>query len=82
MRIRKKKWALPFLADHPNLVVAAPEKYRGRWQERFAQPAPLNIEIGSGKGAFIVEMARGIPSKTLSESIWKMPCWPWQYAEH
>ena len=36
-----------------------PKERKGRWREAFADPSlPLHVEIGSGKGRFICEMAR------------------------
>lgn len=38
-----------------------PQLYRGRWDEAFGRAAPLYVEIGCGKGAFISEMASAHP---------------------
>ena len=60
MRIRKKKWAEPELADcryHTN----TPEKYRGRWKEFFGNDHPIELEIGCGKCTFIAEKAKRNP---------------------
>ncbi|GAA3608440.1 tRNA (guanosine(46)-N7)-methyltransferase TrmB [Secundilactobacillus similis] len=58
MRVRKKPWAAQYIKDHADLIVTEPEKQLGHWQERFPSVQPLQIEIGIGKGQFIVEMAR------------------------
>ena len=42
-------------------LIAAPEEWKGRWQEVFRRKAPLHVEIGCGKGKFIAEMARNNP---------------------
>ena len=39
-------------------VVQEPQKFKGRWQEKFLRTAPLHIEVGMGKGRFIMDMAR------------------------
>jgi tRNA (guanine-N7-)-methyltransferase len=35
--------------------------FRGRWPEAFGRPAPLHVEIGSGNGFFLAELARRNP---------------------
>ncbi|GGD00736.1 tRNA (guanosine(46)-N7)-methyltransferase TrmB [Enterococcus wangshanyuanii] len=57
MRMRKRAGAAELLASHPELVVDKPEK----WQERFGNEHPIHIEIGSGKGQFVVGMAKAHP---------------------
>ena len=61
MRLRNKPWAKPLIEANPQWVVTNPSDYRGKWQERFAQQQPLYIEVGMGKGRFIVEMAKKYP---------------------
>lgn len=61
MRLRNKPWAKPLIAANPQYVVTEPEQYRGQWQTRFAKEAPLFIEVGMGKGRFIIEMAKKYP---------------------
>lgn len=61
MRMRKRPGADELLASHPELVVDEPEKWQGRWAERFGNQQPIHIEIGSGKGNFIVGMAKAHP---------------------
>lgn len=39
-----------------------PETLKGRWQEQFPAVRPLYIEIGMGKGRFIMEMAARNPN--------------------
>lgn len=39
-------------------VVHEPEEMRGRWKEAFRSDAPLHVEIGMGKGRFLMDMAR------------------------
>jgi tRNA (guanine-N7-)-methyltransferase len=61
MRLRNKPWAEDKLKDHPQYVVQEPEKWKGNWQERFEKSQPIHIEIGTGKGQFIVGMAKEHP---------------------
>lgn len=62
MRVRHKPWAKDMLADHPEYVVAEPEKLAGSWQDEFKNSQPIHLEIGSGKGQFIVNMALKYPN--------------------
>lgn len=59
--MRKRPGAEQLLKDHPELVIDEPQKWRGIWQQRFGNEQPIHIEIGSGKGRFIVEMAKAHP---------------------
>jgi tRNA (guanine-N7-)-methyltransferase len=34
---------------------------RGEWKSKFAVPSPLYVELGTGKGQFLREMAQGHP---------------------
>ena len=60
MRSRRRPWmrnelmTTPYLAEYPM-------ENRGRWKEIFGNGNPLHIEIGCGKGMFIVENARRFP---------------------
>ena len=42
-------------------VVKNGAEYRGRWREVFGNSNPVHIEIGMGKGRFLMDMAK-IPS--------------------
>ena len=39
-------------------MIQNPEKRRGCWQEVFGNQNPVQIEVGMGKGRFIMDMAR------------------------
>ena len=39
-------------------VIHDPERLRGKWAEEFGNGAPVRVEIGMGKGRFIMDMAR------------------------
>jgi len=62
MRLRNKPWAEDKLMEYPQYVVHEPENHRGKWSELFAVNQPLHIEIGTGKGRFITEMAKANPN--------------------
>ena len=61
MRLRNKPWAKDTLLAHPEMVIQNPEEWKGRWKERFGNDHPIHIEIGSGKGQFVSEMAKKNP---------------------
>lgn len=61
MRLRNKPAALEKLKNNPTLVVLEPEAWCGKWQQLFVEEQPLHIEVGSGKGRFINDIARQHP---------------------
>lgn len=61
MRLRNKPWAKDMINESLDLIAVQPENMQGKWQERFAKKQPLFIEVGSGKGKFITELAQENP---------------------
>ncbi len=61
MRVKHKPWAKDKLLSHPEVCVANPADYKGKWQELFGNQNPIHIEIGSGKGQFVSGMAKQNP---------------------
>lgn len=62
MRLRNNPEALDHLKDHDDIVYINSEGMKGKWRTCFNdQAAPLYIEIGMGKGDFIIENARRYP---------------------
>lgn len=59
--MRNKPWAKEFIEQHPEIIIPNPENYKGKWNELFGNNHPLHIEVGSGKGQFIVGMAQANP---------------------
>lgn len=57
MRLRNVKGSRETIAAN-EYVVQNEEDMKGRWHDRFGNDNPINIEIGMGKGRFIMEMAR------------------------
>ena len=62
MRLRYKPWAKEKLEQYPQYVISAPEELKGKWESVYEQDQPLHIEIGTGKGRFITEMAKANPT--------------------
>ena len=42
-------------------VVHEPETMKGKWREAFGNDHPVYVEIGMGKGRFLMDMARLYP---------------------
>ncbi|APE75710.1 tRNA (guanosine(46)-N7)-methyltransferase TrmB [Spiroplasma citri] len=66
MRLRNKPWATKYIMENSTFAIQNPEYYRGQWGEKiFKNNNPLNIEIGSGKGGFIVALAKKYPNQNF-----------------
>ncbi|MBN2541192.1 MAG: tRNA (guanosine(46)-N7)-methyltransferase TrmB [Bacilli bacterium] len=61
MRLRNVKHAKETLQIHPDILIPHPEKMKGKWNSVFANENPIHVEIGCGKGKFIVESAMKHP---------------------
>ena len=62
MRLRNVPGADAYLTAHP-LVIKNETRYRGTWKETFQNPEnPIHIEIGMGKGQFLLTLAKENPS--------------------
>ncbi|MDD3191157.1 MAG: tRNA (guanosine(46)-N7)-methyltransferase TrmB [Bacilli bacterium] len=61
MRLRKLKHASERLEKHPDFVILNPLDYKGKWNQLFAKKQPIHLEIGMGKGKFIIAMAKQNP---------------------
>lgn len=60
MRLRNVTGSREVIAAS-SLVVHEPQERKGRWREIFGNDHPIRIEIGMGKGRFIMELARENP---------------------
>ena len=61
MRLRNNPKALDILQEHEHYVVLDAKKHKGKWYEVFGNDHPIYIEIGMGKGDFILENAKRYP---------------------
>lgn len=61
MRLRNKPWARDFMGEHPDVLVAEPEKMNNGWKSLFGNDNPIHVEVGTGMGQFIVGMALANP---------------------
>lgn len=55
MRTKYKPWALPYIKEHKEVMMELPEL--------LSFDKPYYLEIGSGKGQFLVDMAKKFPDK-------------------
>lgn len=60
MRMRKKKWALPFLEQYPDLLYKDPSIYKSKWKEKLGSDE-IHLEIGMGKGDYLLKMSELYP---------------------
>ncbi|MCD2256650.1 tRNA (guanosine(46)-N7)-methyltransferase TrmB [Agrilactobacillus fermenti] len=61
MRLRNKPWAKTLIAQNPQWLVEAKDRTQIEWDQRFQKRQPLHIEVGSGKGQFVIQMAQAFP---------------------
>lgn len=62
MRLRNIPGSKEVIAESA-YVIQEPEQYKGKWKEVFKNDHPVQIEVGMGKGRFIMDMARLHPEK-------------------
>lgn len=60
MRLRNIRGSREMVASH-EYVVTEPEKYKGKWNTLFENSNPIHVEIGMGKGKFIMQLAAANP---------------------
>ena len=61
VRLRHKPYAKEKIQEYPHYVVTQEKTVKGNWLSRFNENNPIHIEIGCGKGRFIIEMAKRYP---------------------
>lgn len=57
MRLRNIPGAKDAITES-KYVVQDPAEWKGRWNQRFPKEQPLHIEVGMGKGRFLMDMAK------------------------
>ena len=60
MRLRNVTGSREVIAESA-YVAHEPQQYKGKWKELFGNENPIRIEIGMGKGRFIMDLARRNP---------------------
>lgn len=63
MRLRRKRGIEEELKKYPALITHGPDTLQGAWHQIFGNNRPLYLEIGTGKGGFIVQSAKLNPHK-------------------
>ena len=61
MRLRNVKNAVS-IVENSKYVINNPEEYKGNFSSLFANNNPIHLEIGMGKGDFIINMAKTYPN--------------------
>ncbi|MDW0110318.1 tRNA (guanosine(46)-N7)-methyltransferase TrmB [Sporosarcina aquimarina] len=61
MRLRHKPWAKDYLDEHAGIVVKEPQTKKGNWAGVFRNDNPIHVEVGTGKGQFVVGMSLANP---------------------
>ena len=61
MRLRNVKNAKEIVKNSP-FVVQNPQEYKGKYKELFGNNNPIHLEIGMGKGNFILDKAKKNPN--------------------
>lgn len=61
MRLRNKPWAKDFMAEHPDVLIHEEEGTTIDWKTVFGNEQPIHVEVGTGKGQFIIGMALANP---------------------
>ena len=61
MRLKNVKGADKVI-EASSYVILNPSDYKGKWNKLFNNDNPIHIEIGMGKGDFIIGMAKKYPS--------------------
>jgi tRNA (guanine-N7-)-methyltransferase len=61
MRLRNITGSIDAVVND-KFVITEPEKLKGSWSTRFGNDNPIHLEIGTGKGRFLMELAKRNPS--------------------
>lgn len=54
-----------FIVENSTYVVNNPMKYKNKWHDLFGNKNPINLELGMGRGDFIIEMAKQNPKQNF-----------------
>ncbi len=61
MRLRNVRGGRSILESYPSEIILDPSAHRGRWRNLFGNDRPLHLEIGMGKGRFVMGAAQRNP---------------------
>ena len=68
MRLKNIKGAKEKINESP-YIIKKPEEYKGKFQTFFKNDNSIHLEIGMGKGDFIINMAKKYPN--INFITWK-----------
>ncbi len=54
-----------FIVENSPYVVNNAMKYKNKWHDLFGNKNPINLELGMGRGDFIIEMAKQNPNQNF-----------------
>jgi tRNA (guanine-N7-)-methyltransferase len=57
LRLRNKPGAKEELKQNPNIIIQNPEQCKGQWNSVFGNDNPIYVEVGTGKGQFLMGMS-------------------------
>ena len=49
------------ILNNSKYYVSTPNKYKGKWNDFFGNHNPIYLELGTGRGEFIIQMAKKYP---------------------
>ena len=61
MRLRHKPGAADQIKQYAHYVIPNPTEQKGNWKAVFQNDQPIHIEVGTGRGRFMVGMAKANP---------------------
>ncbi|GAE25794.1 tRNA (guanine46-N7-)-methyltransferase [Halalkalibacter wakoensis JCM 9140] len=61
MRLRNIPGAKETLQQHPAIMIQNPTQHKGKWNQLFNNDHPIYVEVGTGKGKFLVGMSKLYP---------------------
>lgn len=62
MRIRRKPNSIKKLEMNEHIVISKPTSMKGKWHEYFGNQNPISIELGMGRGTFIISHTLNNPN--------------------
>ena len=65
MRQRKIRNVEEKIENYSHMIIDDPKEYKGKWNEIFGNDNPIYLEIGCGKGQFIVNNAISYPDRNF-----------------
>ena len=50
------------IVGRSDYIVSSPASYKNKWYELFGNKNPIHLELGMGRGDFIINMAKSHPN--------------------